>query len=230
MDKSKHNYLSEWFNAVPAKWYGMVTILVVIVVGVVAGIIWLAEKGLEWWWIVLGAVVIFVFIIFNLLAYRKVATERDKLDEEMVDVAKARDRITNELSTAKNEIARLQRMPPNEIEVSHRFIADNYIRGRIIQLMDLIAPGARPVISNRTIEDCEIRGPAMIGLLGGVNLDDNNFDGANIDELFVEVLENRIIIGAIGLKDCVFRRCRFIKIGIIGTKEQIKEAKKGFKP
>lgn len=208
----------------------MIPILVVIVGGVVGGIVWLAERGLQWWWIVLGAVVIFVFILLNFLAYRKVARERDKLAEEMVEVAEARDKITNDLSSAKNEIARLQGMPPNEIEVSHRFIADNYIRGRIIQLMDVIAPGARPVISNRTIEDCEIRGPAMICLLGGVTLDDNRFDGDNIDELFVEVVENRIIVGAIGLKDCVFRRCRFTKIGIIGSKKQIEEAKKGFKP
>jgi hypothetical protein len=116
---------------------------------------------------------------------------------------------------------------PTSALPSHAYITDTYIRGRVIYLMDLLAPGAKPIISNRTIEDCEIRGPAMITLLGGVTLADNNFDG-DINSLFIEVAEKRIIIGAIGLQGCVFRGCRFIAIGIIGTREQIEQAKKGF--
>ena len=185
----------------------MVTILVVIVVGVVAGIIWLAQKGLEWWWIALGAVVIFVFILFSFLAYRKSAVERDKL---------------------ANELEGLQRIPPTQIAVSHQFIPDNYISGRIIHLMDLLAPGAKPIISNRTVEDCEVRGPAMVVLMRTA-LDKNTWDG-DLESLFVEVADERTIFGAIGLQGCVFRRCRFVAIGIIGTKEKIEEAKQGFKP
>jgi hypothetical protein len=67
----------------------------------------------------------------------------------------------------------------------------------------------------------------MVILLGGVTLADNGFDG-DIDSLFVEVAKKRMIVGAIGLRDCVFRRCRFTAIGIIGTREQIEQAKKGF--
>lgn len=110
-----------------------------------------------------------------------------------------------------------------------RYIPDSYISGQIIHLMDLLAPGAKPIISNRTIEDCEIRGPAMIALLGGVTIADSGFDG-DIDSLFVEIVAKRMIFGAIGLQNCTFRRCRFIAIGIIGTKEQIEQAKKGFAP
>lgn len=110
-----------------------------------------------------------------------------------------------------------------------RYISDSYISGQIIHLMDLLAPGAKPIISNRTIEDCEIRGPVMIALLGGVTIADSGFDGDQ-NSLFVEIVDRRMIFGAIGLQNCIFRRCRFIAIGIIGTKEQIEQAKKGFAP
>lgn len=110
---------------------------------------------------------------------------------------------------------------------SHTYIVDTYIRGRVIYLMDLLAPGAKPIVSNRMIEDCEIRGPAMVALLSRVTIANSGFDG-NINSLFVEVADKRMIFGAIGLQDCIFRRCRFTAIGIIGTREQIEQAKKGF--
>lgn len=206
----------------------MVTILGIIVAGVVAGTIWLAQKGLEWWWIALGVVVVCVFILFSFLAYRKAAMERDKLDEKIVGIVEERGKLANELSSVKNELERLQRMPPTQIAVSHQFIPDNYISGRIIHLIDLLAPGAKPIILNRTVEDCEVRGPAMVALMG-TTLANNTWDG-DLESLFVEIADERIILGAIGLQGCVFRRCRFIEIGIIGTKEQIEEAKRGFKP
>ena len=55
----------------------MLGVLIVLVATMVAGIVWLANKGLEWWWIALGSVVIFIFILFSYFAYRKVSIERD---------------------------------------------------------------------------------------------------------------------------------------------------------
>lgn len=109
----------------------------------------------------------------------------------------------------------------------HEYISDTYIKGRTFYLVDLLAPGASPIISNRTIEDCEILGPAIISLLGGGILVDSRFDG-DLKSIFVEIEGDRFIIGVIGLKDCVFRRCYLRGIGIIGTKEQIEKAKQGF--
>ena len=136
-------------------------------------------------------------------------------------------KTTRDILSKKPKEHKTNTEPSTSVVPSHTYITDTYIRGRIIYLMDLIAPGAKPIVSNRTIEDCEIRGPAMVILLGGVTVDDNTFDG-NIDSLFVEVVENRVIFGAIGLRGCVFRRCRFKEIGVIGTREQIGQAKKGF--
>ncbi len=77
-NQKKSNYFLEWFKAVPAKWYGMVLILIAIIGATVKGIIWVINKGLDWWWITLYAVVVILFIVFSYVAFRKVAIDRDK--------------------------------------------------------------------------------------------------------------------------------------------------------
>jgi len=114
------------------------------------------------------------------------------------------------------------------LSLPHQYIPDSYIQGKAIHLMDLLSPAARPIVSNRTIEDCEIHGPAMVILLNEVVIASSSFEG-DANSLFVEVPEKRIVFGAIGLQNCLIRRCRFIAIGIIGTREQIERAKKGFR-
>lgn len=66
-------------------------------------------------------------------------------------------------------------------------------------------------------------------ILMGTTLADNTWEG-DIESLFIEVADERTIIGAVGLRGCVFRNCHFTKVGIIGTKTQIEEAKRGFEP
>jgi hypothetical protein len=109
-----------------------------------------------------------------------------------------------------------------------KYLPDSYIRGRIINLLDMIPPGATPIISDRTIEDCEIRGPSIIAPLQGVTMNECGFDG-DPDSVFIEVPEGRIV-GAVGLKDCVFRRCQFKQIGIIGASTVIRKIREGFIP
>ncbi len=79
--KAETKYLSDWFNAVPARWYGMTIAFLALVGVIVAGAIWLAQHGLDWWWIVSGLIVVLVFVAFSFLAYRKVAIEIDELKE-----------------------------------------------------------------------------------------------------------------------------------------------------
>jgi hypothetical protein len=112
---------------------------------------------------------------------------------------------------------------------SQGYIGGSYIAGRTINLMDLLRPGAPPIIENRTIEDCEIRGPAIVGFLEGNSLDTVGFLG-DADSVLVELPEPRHIIGAIGVRGCVFRRCHFVEIGIIGVRGPLMEQiKKEFK-
>ena len=51
-----------------------------------------------------------------------------------------------------------------------------------------------------------------------------------MNSLFVEVEENKPLLGIIGLENCTIRRCRFVAIGVIGVKQQIEQMKKGFNP
>jgi hypothetical protein len=218
------NYLSEWFSAVPARWYAMLLILITLVGGTVFAALWVNSKGLDWWWTVLYIVVVILFIVFSYLAYRKAAIDRDKVTLEKNKLNSEMSTVIQERDTLKQELTK-SRLTPS----AHTYIPDSFIQGRSIYLLDLIAPGSRPVIQKRTIEDCEIRGPAMIGFLGTVNLDSNCFDG-DMDSLFVEVELNRTLLGIIGLEDCTIRRCRFVAIGIIGVKQQIDQLKKGYNP
>lgn len=56
----------------------MIPILIALLGGTAAAIIWVSDKGLAWWWILLYAVIVILFIVFSYLAYRKTALERDK--------------------------------------------------------------------------------------------------------------------------------------------------------
>ena len=139
----------------------------------------------------------------------------------------------NELVNTKSELVGVKEERDNLIKQSaqtqarHTYIPDAYIHGRIIYLLDLIAPGARPLIQKRTIEDCEIRGPAMIGFLDGCTLHDLSFD-VDKDAIFVEVTLGRQLSGVIGFENCTIRNCRLVAIGIIGTKPQIAQMEKAW--
>ncbi len=157
-------------------------------------------------WLIIGLALFFVTVILMLVQFSR-------------RMPKASTKGTTNTDLIKTE-GDIQRQP-------HQYIPETYIKGRIVYLMDLLPPGAEPIVLGRTIEDCEIRGPAMIALLGAVTITHSGFDG-DLESLFIEIAENRMIFGAIALKDCVFRRCHFVGIGILGTKEQIQEAKQGF--
>ena len=78
-EQPKSNYLADYFNAVPAKWYGMTIILLALIGVCVAAVAWLTISGLDWWWIASGLVIVWLYVLYSFLAYRKVAIERDQL-------------------------------------------------------------------------------------------------------------------------------------------------------
>jgi len=227
MHKSQNtNYFSEWFSAVPAKWYAMIPLLVTLVGATAAAAIWANSRGLAWWWVALYIVIVILFVVFSYRAYRKTAIDRDIITAECDILKNKNDNLGSGMAAASQEcdtLAKQLRLSAS----AHPYISDPFIKGRSIYLLDLIAPGARPIIQNRTIEDCEIRGPAMIGFLGTMNLHDISWDGDE-KSLFVEVEENHPLLGVIGLEDCTIRRCRFVSVGIIGVKQQIDQMKPAF--
>lgn len=70
-------------------------------------------------------------------------------------------------------------------------------------------------IINRTFEDCDIYGPAVLRTSGFGYIVESRFDGPG-DHVFIEISENqKAAIGPIEVTGCSFRRCRFHGIGFI---------------
>jgi hypothetical protein len=74
------------------------------------------------------------------------------------------------------------------------------------------------MISHRSFEDVEIRGPAVLALLNGVSMIECGFDGS-IDSLLIIVPDGSRKVGVIGLEQVSFHRCRFRNVALIGTED-----------
>jgi hypothetical protein len=103
---------------------------------------------------------------------------------------------------------------------------ERHITHRSFRIVDL-AEEIDPIIRGRTFEDCTIYGPAVVLPLDYITLEHNSFDGAPEAVLWEIPDERAVIIGAIGLIDCIFRRCRFQGIGVAGKRPFIERFIKG---
>lgn len=73
------------------------------------------------------------------------------------------------------------------------------------------------VIKNKTFTDCVIQGPALIAVLQGTTFDSCNMGAASDARSMLFSPRGSTLVGAIGLEDCKFVRCRFIQIGYTGS-------------
>lgn len=96
---------------------------------------------------------------------------------------------------------------------------------RLVQIA--LLADERSMIENQVFEDCEIRGPAMLALVGQFEMSNCVFDGT-FDSLFFEVAEGRHVLGVIGVRGVAFRRCRFVNVGMLGTQDMIQAFGKDF--
>ncbi|WP_395652202.1 hypothetical protein [Brevundimonas sp.] len=79
------------------------------------------------------------------------------------------------------------------------------------------------VIRGKTFTDCVIQGPAVIAAMGGVSLEGCNMGvTSNARSLMLRPLGDHII-GAIGLVDCRFVRCKFVQVGFTGPEAVLDE-------
>jgi TIR domain len=93
------------------------------------------------------------------------------------------------------------------------------LAGRSIRLTQYL-PEDVDILEGEVFEDDEIIGPAVIGILNDVTFE-NNASAGNPDEILWEVPQRTRMIGPIGVRNCIFRRCRFRGIGIVSTPELI---------
>lgn len=96
-------------------------------------------------------------------------------------------------------------------------LRESYLNGRVVRIADLVEEdGGPPIVRNRTFEDCELRGPAIVVLLGTIIthsplcIDDATQPaGAFWD---APTLGSRLY-GVVGFQDCVIRRCDLVRVG-----------------
>ncbi len=80
-----------------------------------------------------------------------------------------------------------------------------------------------PVISGKTFTDCVIEGPAVLVALNDVGLDGCNMGvTSNPMNLMFKPLGDKII-GAVGVANCRFVRCRFVQVGFTGPETFLNE-------
>lgn len=96
-------------------------------------------------------------------------------------------------------------------------MADTRREGEVVRIA--LLAGDEGVIRDTTFERCDIKGPAVLVLLGKTALEHNRLDGSP-DALLWEIPPDRSqVIGAIAIHDCTFTGCHFMNVGFAGPRE-----------
>ncbi|GLS00804.1 hypothetical protein GCM10007859_08130 [Brevundimonas denitrificans] len=83
------------------------------------------------------------------------------------------------------------------------------------------------VITGKTFTDCVIEGPAVMAVMNGTTFDGCNMGAAaNPRNLLLKPLGDKIV-GAIGMADCRFVRCRFAQVAFTGDDALLAELESG---
>jgi hypothetical protein len=96
---------------------------------------------------------------------------------------------------------------------------------RVYQNATIFVPdlARQGVIVTATFENCVLRGPAVVGILGSVSAKNVVFgiEHDDLESILWEVPEGAFKIGGIGFQDCRLSGGRTEGIGFMGTKEQL---------
>ncbi|MTV24630.1 hypothetical protein FTX61_04240 [Nitriliruptoraceae bacterium ZYF776] len=101
-------------------------------------------------------------------------------------------------------------------------------RNEPVRLADLTVND--DLIVGRSFENCQIIGPAVMAPLGTTSITHSTWDGTSFDAIAWPVAADRELVGAIGVQDCTFFRCRFVRIGLVVPHERVDELRQGFNP
>jgi hypothetical protein len=96
-----------------------------------------------------------------------------------------------------------------------------------VRLVDLVQSLTPPIIEGSEFENCRIEGPAVLAILENTRIVHCEFDG-DMDSLLWELpLSRKMIVGAIGVRNCSFTDCKFFGIGFAGPAEFVVAFRKG---
>lgn len=81
--------------------------------------------------------------------------------------------------------------------------------------------GGGAVIEGRTFTNCDIEGPAVMLVQDGNLFEGTNFgpSGGDLRNMLFRPMSGHTAIGAIPVRNCVFRNCRFHTLGITGGED-----------
>jgi hypothetical protein len=85
----------------------------------------------------------------------------------------------------------------------------------------------RSMIENRRWDGALILGPAVLAPLKDVQISNSSFD-ALPESLFLQVDEDRHLVGVVGVQNVVFNDCEFRNVGIVGTPASIAQFQQAF--
>ncbi len=74
-----------------------------------------------------------------------------------------------------------------------------------------------PVVRAKTFTDCVIEGPALVMPMGSTTFESCNMGVAKDPRSLLYKPQGPMLVGAIGLENCRFVRCRMVQIGFTGT-------------
>ncbi|WP_122464459.1 MULTISPECIES: hypothetical protein [Brevundimonas] len=74
-----------------------------------------------------------------------------------------------------------------------------------------------PVIKGKTFTDCVIEGPALVAVLQGTTFEGCDMGASSDAKSLLFTPHGPRLVGAIGLQDCKFVRCRFRQIAYTGS-------------
>ena len=90
----------------------------------------------------------------------------------------------------------------------------DYFKGQRIHIADFVREGDPAVIRGKTFEDCTLDGPAILSPKGVGIMEEVHFDTVGTD--FYTVPEGTLMTGVVVVDSCVFRRCTFHRIAVMG--------------
>lgn len=88
-------------------------------------------------------------------------------------------------------------------------VTEREVTGEVVHIAELVADLDPAMLVDREFTDCQIVGPAVLTFSGPVALDDITVEAGS----WWPVARDVPLVGAIGLRDVRFTRCRFRAIG-----------------
>jgi hypothetical protein len=84
------------------------------------------------------------------------------------------------------------------------------------------------VLDGAEFDGCQIIGPAVLAILNNVTIAYSGIDGDFDSTLWEIPMTRQRIIGAIGIQNCRFTRCNFVRIGFAGPAAFVTQFRSGF--